>query len=110
MFDPFLVVFMHSLSEHVLLDYFPDIFVDEGMFRDIDVCTDAVSLARCENDVYGGVFAALEPLISTACTARTFFVGALHRRGKVDAVVVAAGQVCAIFYNLSKCGPSREIT
>jgi hypothetical protein len=102
MFDPLLIVFMHSLSEHVLLNHFPDIFVDEGVFRDIDVCADAVSLAGCENDVYGGVFAALEPLISTACTARTFFVGALHGGSKVDAVVVAAGQVYAIFYNLSK--------
>ena len=110
MFDPFLIVFMYSLSECVLLDYFSDIFVDEGVFRDIDVCADAVSLAGCENDVYGGVFAALEPLISTASTARTFFIGTLHRRGKVDAVVIAAGQVCAIFYNLSKCAPLGEIT
>jgi hypothetical protein len=102
MFDAFLVVFMHSLSECVLLNHFSDIFVDEGVFGDIDVCTDTVSFTGCEYDVYGGVFTALETLVSTACATGTLFIGAFHRRGKVDAVIVAAGQVCAVFCNLSK--------
>jgi hypothetical protein len=39
----------------------------------------------------------LETLVATGCAAGTFVVGAFHGRGKVDTVVVSAGQVYSVF-------------
>src|SRR5579859_4877959 len=94
--DALFVIIVHSTSEGFFFNDFSYIFVYERVSWNGGVCTDAITFFVGLDYVDVGVFTALETLVATGGAAGTFVVGAFHRRGKVDTIVVSAGQVCSI--------------